>query len=882
MTTQSSRQPALLATYRLQLSADFTFADATQQAGYIAGLGASHVYLSPILTARKGSTHGYDTVDHATINPELGGREGFDRMVEVFHAAGLRILLDIVPNHMGIGGSDNARWLDLLEWGRRGEGARWFDVDWESGEPALRDTVMVPVLGDGFAGALAAGAITLRLDAGHGEIAAWAHEAHKLPLAPPSYAGLLDRAGLGALARSFGSIETAAEPLATAPYAKRDLADALRDGPTLAALEAVLADIAADRKADGALARLLGRQHFRLVSFRAAGEALNYRRFFIVNDLGGIRIDRPEVFAAAHALVFELVAAGQVDALRVDHVDGLADPAGYLAQLAAACPRPVPIYVEKILSGDETLPADWPVAGTTGYEFAAGMIALLTDPAGEAQLSRAHAAFTGDASSFVEREVEAKHHMLAADMQAECLRLSRLMHRVGQKQPAHADLSLGAIKRALEALLVAMPVYRIYPGQSGVSAFDRAAIATARAEAQRLYPTLDPAALRFVAALALGDIADGASLEIARRFGQLSGPAMAKGLEDTALYRHARLISLNDVGARPDRFHTGIGWFHRFNAATANNHPQSLLATSTHDSKRGEDARARIAVLSGLLEDWSETLANMRASLAAAGAPVIDDEMLAYVLQSLIGVWPMDEPTTGLPETLCDRLVEATRKAAREARSHTHWTAPNAEYENRLAALIRHLLDDRPGNRAFELTRGLLARIGKPGAANAMLLTALKLTVPGVPDIYRGAEAGDQSLVDPDNRLPVDFSRLAGLGSGDGASFAARKHALTRTLLRLRQRHPALFVSGSYEPVVVEGGEPGRCLAFIRRHEETSLLVMAGLWPWRGDLEGLKLSTPQAFEGTTWQTIIGAGPSDPTLPLTLPADLPVLVGLSAR
>ncbi|MGV3650584.1 MAG: malto-oligosyltrehalose synthase [Devosia sp.] len=882
MTVSPRRQPPLLATYRLQLSSEFTFADATAQADYIAGLGVSHVYLSPILTARKGSTHGYDTVDHATINPELGGREGFDSMAEAFHARRLRIVLDIVPNHMGVGGSDNAKWLDLLEWGRRGEGALWFDVDWEASEPRLRGKVMVPVLGTGLANALATGAITLKLDAGKGEIAAWAHEAHKLPLTPPSYAGLLDLAGCDDLAGAFGRIEAAADPLETARAAKRHLAEALRDDRTLASVKRVVDDVAADRAADGAMARLLDRQHFRLASFRAAGEALNYRRFFIVNDLAGIRIDQPEVFAAAHEVIFELVAAGQVDALRVDHIDGLADPAGYLDQLASACPRPVPIYVEKILSGDETLPDGWPVAGTTGYEFAAGMISLLTDPAGEAPLSHAHAGFTGNASSFVARETEAKHHMLASDMQAECLRLSRLMHRLSQQLPAYGDLSLGAIKRALEALLVAMPVYRVYPGPKGPTAFDRAAIAAACTEAERLYPTLDPTALAFVALVALGETGGVGGLEIARRFGQLSGPAMAKGLEDTALYRHARLVALNDVGARPDRFHAGIGWFHRFNAATATSHPQSLLATSTHDSKRGEDARVRIAVLSGFAKEWARALHNLRSSLAMGGAPVIDDEMLAYVLQSLIGVWPMDAPASGIPEGLCSRLVEATRKAAREARLHTHWTAPNAEYENRIEAVIRHLLADRPGNGALDLMRSLLGRIAAPAAANGLLLTVLKLTVPGVPDIYRGAEAGDQSLVDPDNRLPADFHRLAGLGEADDQSFAGRKLTLTRTLLMLRQRHPELFASGSYEPLAVKGGETGRSLAFARRDGETALVVMAALWPWRGEAAGLYLQLPTSLQGRTWDRVAGMGSFDPMQPLTLPAEMPVLIGVSTR
>jgi (1->4)-alpha-D-glucan 1-alpha-D-glucosylmutase len=865
------------ATYRLQLTAQFTFADAAKLAPYIARLGASHVYLSPILAARPGSTHGYDAIDHGRISDELGGRAQFEAMARAFRAEGLGIVLDIVPNHMGIGGSGNARWLDLLEWGPHGEAANWFDVDWASPEPRLAGRIMVPFLGTGVAAALTGGVLSLRCDADSGSLAVWIGNDHKLPLTPPSYGIALSNAkGLDDLAARFAAL--APDDVAGGQALMAELATRLADRDTHAATNQAIAAITADTSPTGAFARLLDLQHWQLARHSSATGALNYRRFFTVNDLGGIRIDRPEVFDAVHALVFELVAKGEVDALRIDHIDGLADPTGYLQTLRQQCPRPVPIYVEKILAPGEQLPTSWPIAGTTGYEFAATAISLLTDPQGEAPLTRAYIDFTGETTPFTALEAAGKVEILTDEMAAERDRLARLMHAVALSRPGTADLTLAGITQSLMALLSGMSVYRAYANAQGASLADRAAIAAARDRAMARQPWLDPEALDFVAAQVLGggDAVE-PGLEIIQRFGQLSGPAMAKGLEDTALYRHARLIALNDVGARPDIFHTSVAAFHAFNVHHAACHPNTLLATSTHDSKRGEDARTRIVALSGMVDEWRQTSWQLRQLLAEAGAPQLDDRTLYYLLQSLLGAWPADGESPG---DLCGRLVEAMRKAVREAREKSFWTAPDGAYERRLEALVQHMLDARPDNHFLKAFKEFEARVRLLGVANSLLLTTLKLTVPGVPDIYRGAESRDQSLVDPDNRRPVDF---AGLEQQFDSASCPAKLALTRDLLALRKAHPEPFADGGYLPIAAGAPFADRVVAFARQQGDVALLVVAALWPWRGDAEDVRIALPQSMTGRQWQGVgddAQAGTIDPGAPLALAARRPFLVLIS--
>lgn len=866
---------SLRATYRLQLHSGFTFADAAGVIPYIARLGASHVYLSPILTARPGSSHGYDVVDHDRINPELGGAEGFEHLCETLRSHGLGIVLDIVPNHMGIGESSNRHWLHLLEWGRFSPAAEWFDVDWASPEPRYTSRIMVPFLGSGVAEALADGTITLALSAGDGAISAWIGNEHQLPFAPPLYGALLNGIeGLDHLASSFARL--ADGDIAAGSALKAELAEEIAGHPGLAAaITSRLEAVTADRSANGAMARLLDRQHWRLARYSAAAEALNYRRFFTVNDLAGIRIDRPEVFEAVHRIAFDLVARGAVDALRIDHVDGLADPGGYLAMLRENCPRPVPIFVEKILAPGETLPPTWPVAGTTGYEFGAMATSLLCDPGGEPLLSRAYSDFTGDTAPFSDLEAQAKAAIINDDMRAERDRLARRLHGLARMRGETADMTLPGLAEATAALITSMSVYRVYADGRGASPLDRSRMADAVAYARTLYPRIEARMLDFVARAALGDVPGSGGAGIAERFGQLAGPVMAKGLEDTALYRQARLIALNDVGSRPDRFHAGVSAFHAMNLAHAAFWPQTLLATSTHDSKRGEDARARIAVLSGLASEWATTANGWRQRLAQAGAPPIDDATLWYLFQSLVGAWPQEGGDV-LPD-LPDRVVDAMRKAVREARRHSSWTAPESAYEARLERLVRHMLEPRLDNRFLAGFRAFATRLAPLAHANSMLLTVLKFTVPGVPDIYQGSEGGEQSLVDPDNRRSVDFASLAETVESGAQT---PKLALVRHLLAVRSRHPQLFAEGSYIPLAVAPPHAERVVAFARQWGSEALVVMAGLWPWRGDIEDVSVDLPGDLAGQRWQRIAGSRDAAAET-IKLPAAAPYLVLLAS-
>lgn len=815
-------RPPVRATYRLQLHKDFGFAEAARLAPYLGRLGISHAYLSPILKARPGSLHGYDTVDHAEVNPELGGIDGFRDMAAACRAAGIGIILDIVPNHMGIGGSDNPYWLDVLAKGETSRYAHWFDIDWAPAEPGLAGKVLVPFLDRSLEEALASGLLDLRRNVDGNGYSVWIHGHHRLPVAAETH---------GEAAR-------------------------------------VLAEGAG-------LAGLLARQHWRLANASVANDVINYRRFFIISDLAGLRIEDDEVFDAVHRLPFALVAEGLVEGLRVDHVDGLRCPAAYCRKLRAQAPRPVYIVVEKILGEGETLPEDWQVDGTTGYEFAALATPLLVDPAGETALTDFHRRFTGVIADPAEIERAAKlrvmEHELAAELDSLALRLDRL----ARAERPDGDLTRRALRLALRAFVAAMPVYRTYLADGAPKAADRALLHQAVAEARARNPELEPRAFDFIAAVVTGESHAPAARDVALRIQQFTGPVMAKGLEDTALYRHSRLLALNDVGERPEPFGRPTGDFHAANRARLRRFPHSLLATSTHDSKRGEDTRCRIAALSGQAEAWAAAVPGWVAALEAQGAPAIHPDDAHVVLQQLVGALPTDGQTAGFAE----RLAGATRKALREARLRSSWIAPDADYEAKVETFIRLAL--APGALPASF-RSMEEQIGYDGARNGLIETTLKLTVPGVPDIYQGAELWEQSLVDPDNRRPVDFDRRrqlleqASAPLGDLMSHwqdGAVKLALIARLLAARRRQPQLFGAGSYVPVGGGGPEGARLCAFERRWEAEALFVAVRLYPWRqGGPAAIQLPPPG--KDRRWTDLLTPGAAlsdsarfDPVLPI---------------
>lgn len=826
----AANRPVPRATYRLQFNKDFTFASAAALAPYLGRLGISHAYLSPILKARPGSTHGYDTVDHTVLNPEIGTLEDFRRMAHALRAEGISIILDIVPNHMGIGGSENPLWLDVLERGQESRYAEWFDIDWTPPEPTLKGKVLVPFLGRPIGKALTDGGLPLRFDAADGSLAVWAEGTHKLPLARSSYPLVL-----GA------------------------------EGEHLATIDQRLGWL---NSAEGAseLLSIVAAQHWRPAHFLVAADEINYRRFFIVSDLAAIRVERDDVFEHAHRLIFELVAEGLVDGLRIDHIDGLYDPKAYLERLRAKCPRPVYLIVEKILAPHETLATSWPIEGTTGYEFAVAATRLLVDPASEPSLSAGYADYTGRDVPFPQIEYDAKLEIIDNEMSAELESLAGRMRTIAAADPATADFSRNTLRRAIREVVANFAVYRTYVAR-GASASDRRMVAVATAHSRRRLPQLNPAVFDFVAAVLSDDAGgDGALiLDAAARFQQYSGPVMAKGLEDTALYRYNRLLALADVGGKPDRFALSVGAWHAANRLRQQRFPHSMLASSTHDTKRGEDTRARIAALSGDPNAFVAAVGRWTAMLVAAGAPEIDPNDRWAFFQLLIGAWPAGLETDNGDALVAfrERVEGAMQKAAREAREHTSWTRPDTSYEDALQATVRTAFAD-----AVFLTdfAAFAARIGRAGAENGLLQVVLKLTVPGVPDIYQGAELWEQSMVDPDNRLPVDFDQRRDLieriaGEPDLLPLLANwrdgrvKLAAVTRLLAVRSERPALFADGSYEPLLAEGPDSERVIAFVRRTGADVLVVVAARFPWQGRSESA-LRLPSDLSGRRLRSIL--------------------------
>ncbi len=793
------------ATLRLQLHRGFTLDQAAERVEYFAALGVSHLYLSPILTARAGSMHGYDVVDHGRVNPELGGEEALRRLSTACRARAMGLVVDIVPNHMAVGGADNAWWLDVLEHGRASRYARHFDVDWNVPDPALRGRIAVPLLGRPYGEALAAGEIKLEQEGGkwHAQ-----YFEHRLPLAPRT-------------------------------------------------VDASLPEVARD---PARLNRLLERQHWRLAWWRTAGDEINWRRFFDIVGLAGLRVEEPSVFEDVHATTLRLYAEGLIDGLRVDHVDGLTDPRAYCRKLRArlrqlegkrpaGAPAPAYLIVEKILGVSERLHRDWRVDGTSGYSFMNHVNALLHDPAGEAPLTALWTGLTGRAGEFEVEQRRARRRivdeLLAADFSAAALAL----HRIARSDPATRDVTLAAIRRVLTEILVQMPVYRVYADRSGRSPADEelmagvrdAARMTCRPAERELVDVIDrwlggepPAALASRGAQRL-------RLQAIARFQQLSAPLAAKAVEDTAFYRHGRLLSRNEVGADPAQFALTPAAFHDESAQRLRHFPDTLLATATHDHKRGEDLRARLAVLSEMPQRWEQAVRDWTAGNAASrivvdgeGAPGPADEYMLY--QMLVGAWPLDlapTDTDGL-QRLAERLWGWLQKAVREAKLRSSWIEPNLAYEAACKAFLERLLAPAQSAAFLAQVRALVDAIAPAGALNGLAQTLLRMTTPGVPDLYQGTDWWDFSLVDPDNRQPVDWTaRAAALArSDDAASLMQRwrdgriKQQLIARTLRLRQRLPNLFARGRYEPLAFEGEHADRVVGFVRADATSTLLVI--------------------------------------------------------
>ena len=882
------------ATYRLQFNADFGFADAAALAPYLEDLGISHVYASPVFAARPGSTHGYDIVDHNRLNPELGTPDDFRRMAETFRDNGIGLILDFVPNHMGIGGASNEFWLDVLAWGRASRFASWFDIDWESAQPGLAGKVLVPFLGDQYGAVLADAGLELSFNAEIGAFAVWAHDSHKLPICPEHTGRILAEAPEAeGLARDFEAATDGAEPGDPRwAGAQAVLAESARtNAAARAAVEAALAAFqgqAGDLSSWATLDRLIADQHWRAAKFNLDGDAINYRRFFTISDLAGLRVEDPAVFDAIHRLLLELIDEALVDGVRIDHIDGLRDPKDYCLRLREAASRPIWLLVEKILAPDEDLPEEWGADGTTGYEVANQLVLLLTDPAGTETLSDAYVAFTGRDTPPEEVVRRAKLEIMAGPMAAETEALAGRLHAIAAADPMTCDLGPIALRQALTQLVAALDVYRTYADANGLGDGDRARIGTAVAKARVQEPALDPLLFDFLErALTLELEADGL-LDAVARAQQLSGPVMAKGLEDTALYRYDRLIALNEVGSEPGRFGLDLAGFHEANRRRLEREPSAMLTTSTHDTKRGEDARMRIAALAGRAAEWRVAAAEWR-GLLEPETSVLDPNDVYFFFQLLFGVWPFEwRPETEVTDVdlaaLADRVEAAMLKSVREARERSRWVFGDAEYEAGIRALARRALDPASGAVFLAAFRRFEAGVAPDAAHLALVQTVLKLTSPGVPDIYQGAEFWEQSFVDPDNRRQVDFAARAEIlatpredrnaGWERDWSNGVLKLATTAALLDLRRRDPDLCLRGSYEPLSVEGPGAGDVLAFAREHDDRLMIVAAALRPARMRGPETKLVAP--LRGVWEDVMSGRKMTDPQM-ADLFADFPFTV-----
>ncbi len=917
------QQQVPLSTYRVQLHRDFDFARASTVVPYLARLGVSHLYASPILRAMPGSNHGYDVVDHTAVNPELGGEVGFAALADTLRGAGLWLVLDTVPNHMGIS-SGNALWEDVLENGPAALHAHFFDIEWDPVKSELRNKVLLPILGDQYGVVLDRGELQLEYQGGSITLR---YFEHRLPLNPRAYQDVLGPgaeqvgAQLGESHPDYVELQSILTGLRNLPsrgdtsaekvqersrekeVLKRRLNALVSSSPVVAEhLKDNLARLngnPGDPRSVDALDRLLERYvPYRLAHWRVAGEEINYRRFFDINTLAAIRVEDLDVFEEAHALTFQFLARDQVQGLRIDHPDGLFDPSGYFLRLqeryfldqarrlagdavddaswpavseallgrwraeAGSDPssplrRALYVVVEKIQGGKERIPDDWAVQGTTGYRFANLTAGVLVDASAGREFTDIYEKFIGHPIRFEALLVEKKKQVMAVSMASEINGLARELNRISEMNRRTRDFTLNSIRRALIGFIAHFPVYRTYVSEApGVDERDAHYIQWTIARARVADPTTNASLFQWLEDVLLKRYPEHlplaerqVMLHFAMKLQQITGPVMAKGLEDTVFYVYNRLVALNEVGGEPEHFGISVETFHHRNLERARDWPGALVAGSTHDTKRSEDVRARLVVLSEIpgewrraLESWRKLNAVHRTELAGKPAPSGNDEYLLY--QTLLGAWPMGELDPGQLPAFRARIREYMLKAIREAKVHTSWTNPDPDYEEATARFVDRVLDPGISRVFFEQARLLKERIERPGQVNSLVQLALRLASPGVPDIYQGCELWDLSLVDPDNRRPVDFqlrdqmlsellrqyeaapvgvAREAWAHPADGRC----KLLLTTLILRLRQARPELFRRGAYEPLELDGIAATRALAFARRLGDEAVVVAA-------------------------------------------------------
>jgi (1->4)-alpha-D-glucan 1-alpha-D-glucosylmutase len=879
-----ARSAIPIATYRLQFNREFTFRDAAKLVPYLAQLGISHCYASPYLRARPGSMHGYDIIDHSSINPEIGTLEQYEEFVSELHRHGMGQILDIVPNHMGVMGSDNTWWLDVLENGQASTFADFFDIDWDPIKDELQGKVLIPVLGDQYGNILENGELKLVFDVERGEFSIY-YAQHRFPINPVEYPRILGfrlqdvEEKLGSThddVLELQSIKTAFSHLPTRQgITPENMAERNREKEVqkrrLAALCArsaairnfiekhveILNGTVGDPRSFDALHELIKGQCYRLAQWRVAADDINYRRFFDINDLAALRMENETVFNLTHRFTLALVAQGKVDGLRIDHPDGLYDPAKYFQDLQCGMPcggnqkaedaKRTYVVVEKILTGSERLRKEWPVDGTTGYEFANLVNGVFVEQSAETRMERIYRSFTGESVKFDDLVYNSKKLILKVALASELNVLATALSRIALSNRHTCDFTVNSLRSALGEVIASFPVYRTYVSAAGVSAEDRRYIEQAVATGRKRSNAADLSVFDFIRRMLLIETNGEpqwyrrAITTFAMKFQQVTSAVMAKGLEDTAFYRYNLLVSLNEVGGNPRQFGVSLSQFHDANQSRAQCWPHSMLASSTHDSKRSEDVRARIDVLSEMpaawrlsLRRWRDWNRSRKRVIDDRPAPSRNDEYLFY--QTLIGAWPIERLDDSAWNKFVSRIEQYMLKAIREAKECTSWANPNGDYENAMSEFTRATLDRRRRNRFLSDFGEFQRRISRMGMFNSLSQTLLKLTAPGVPDIYQGNELWDFSLVDPDNRRPVNYEhRQASLQEliARRAITAEEQCARARELIEhvedgraklyvtwqglcLRQAHPKLFLEGGYTALTARGSRADHVCAFAR------------------------------------------------------------------
>ncbi len=895
------------ATYRLQFHKDFGFAQAQELIDYLHDLGISDIYASPIFKARAGSMHGYDVVDHSQIDPALGGEDAFAAFASALKTRGMGLILDIVPNHMGIGETSNGWWMDVLENGPSSSYASYFDIDWQPVNPYLENKVLLPILEDQYGIVLEDG--KLRLAYEDGAFFVYYYDT-KLPIAPRTYGNVLEHR-LDHLTAILGkdnpsvlelqSILTAIShlPLRTEldpekleerrrekEIIKRRIASLYQESAEVReaidlALGAFNGNVG-DPESFEFLDRLMDAQAYRLAFWRVAGEEINYRRFFDINELAAIRTESAEVFQATHDLVLRLLLDGNATGLRVDHPDGLWDPATYFQQLQQsyvsrqmhspqdapldsppaqndkhAPPWPLYIVVEKILAEEESLPRDWLVAGTTGYDFLTQLNGIFVRRSSRRAFDKIYSDFVGSKINYRDLVNSQKKMIMLVSLASEINSLSHQLDRISERNRHYRDFTLNSLTFTIREVIACLSVYRTYTNAAtgAVSDRDQKYIATAVEEAKKRNPRTAKSLFDFIKnTLQLKNLGHFHErdrqnvIDFVMHLQQVTGPVMAKAVEDTSFYIYNRLVSLNEVGGEPQQFGLSLEDFHRQNAARRRHWPHAMLASSTHDTKRSEDVRARINVLSEIPVEWRAAVTRWKRLNAAAkteigGEPAPDpnDEYLFY--QSLLGIWPEPSKSGVELDEIRQRAVAYMQKAIKEAKVHTSWVNPNDTYDQAVEDFVRKILDSGAGNAFVSDFSQFQKRIAYVGMLNSLSQTLLKITSPGVPDFYQGTELWDLSLVDPDNRRPVDYGKRRQWLAEIKHRETENRGALLRDLLagwqngklklyliyktlNFRRAHQANFQAGDYLPMAVFSKLKEHVCAFARRRDTAWMIVV--------------------------------------------------------